>query len=79
MQVRILPKCRMHSEGFASKDGVWQLQNRYSKERTAQVRNLSYNTFCQIGIPLLRATVRAYVYPVSMGPLLKRLLPGIVN
>lgn len=37
MQVRILPKCRMHSEGFASKDGVWQLQNRYSKERTAQV------------------------------------------
>jgi pre-mRNA-processing factor 8 len=36
VQVRILPKCRMHSEGFASKDGVWQLQNRYSKERTAQ-------------------------------------------
>lgn len=26
----------MHSEGFASKDGVWQLQNRHSKERTAQ-------------------------------------------
>lgn len=36
VQVRILPKCRMHSEGFASKDGVWQLQNRHSKERTAQ-------------------------------------------
>lgn len=36
LQVRILPKCRMHSEGFASKDGVWQLQNRHSKERTAQ-------------------------------------------
>eukprot|EP00892_Ulva_mutabilis_P008605 jgi/Ulvmu1/6116/UM027_0094.1 len=35
-EVRILPKCRMHSEGFASKDGVWQLQNRHSKERTAQ-------------------------------------------
>jgi U5-snRNA binding site 2 of PrP8 len=36
LQVRILPKCRTHAEGFASKDGVWQLQNRHSKERTAQ-------------------------------------------
>ena len=26
----------MHSDGFASKDGVWQLQNRHTKERTAQ-------------------------------------------
>ena len=36
-EVRILPKCRMHSEGFATKDGVWQLQNKHTKERTAQV------------------------------------------
>ena len=36
-EVRILPKCRMHTEGFASKDGVWQLQNKHTKERTAQV------------------------------------------
>ena len=36
LQVRILPKVRMAAEGFASKDGVWQLQNRHSKERTAQ-------------------------------------------
>jgi hypothetical protein len=36
LQVRLLPKCRMHSEGFANMDGVWQLQNRHSKERTAQ-------------------------------------------
>ena len=26
----------MQSEGFASRDGVWQLQNRHTKERTAQ-------------------------------------------
>ncbi len=35
-QVRILPKCRMATEGFASKDGVWALQNAATKERTAQ-------------------------------------------
>ncbi len=36
-QVRILPKIRMASEGLASKDGVWKLQNETTKERTAQV------------------------------------------
>lgn len=35
-QVRILPKCRMVTEGFANKDGVWALQNQATKERTAQ-------------------------------------------
>jgi pre-mRNA-processing factor 8 len=35
-EVRILPKCRMASEHFASKDGVWALQNLATKERTAQ-------------------------------------------
>lgn len=35
-EVRILPKVRMAAEGFASKDGVWQLQNEATKERTAQ-------------------------------------------
>ena len=36
-QVRILPKCRMVTEGFANKDGVWALQSLATKERTAQV------------------------------------------
>lgn len=36
-EVRILPKVRMAAEGFANKDGVWSLQNEYTKERTAQV------------------------------------------
>ncbi|KAK9811013.1 hypothetical protein WJX73_006437 [Symbiochloris irregularis] len=35
-EVRILPKIRMASEGLASKDGVWKLQNETTKERTAQ-------------------------------------------
>lgn len=35
-EVRILPKCRTSAEGFASKDGVWALQNIHTKERTAQ-------------------------------------------
>jgi hypothetical protein len=35
-QVRILPKCRMSTEAFANKDGVWALQNAATKERTAQ-------------------------------------------
>ena len=36
-EVRILPKARMATESFASKDGVWALQNLATKERTAQV------------------------------------------
>lgn len=36
-EVRILPKVRMAAEGFANKDGVWSLQNEFTKERTAQV------------------------------------------
>lgn len=40
VQVRILPKIRMASEGLASKDGVWKLQNETTKERTAQVSPL---------------------------------------
>lgn len=35
-EVRILPKCRMQAEGFAHKDGVWDLQNAVTMERTAQ-------------------------------------------
>jgi pre-mRNA-processing factor 8 len=34
--VRVLPKCRMANEHFADKDGVWNLQNESTKERTAQ-------------------------------------------
>eukprot|EP01124_Arcella_intermedia_P026086 TRINITY_DN4820_c0_g2_i1.p1 TRINITY_DN4820_c0_g2~~TRINITY_DN4820_c0_g2_i1.p1 ORF type:complete len:2327 (+),score=466.67 TRINITY_DN4820_c0_g2_i1:202-7182(+) len=34
--VRILPKCRTFSEEFTLKDGVWNLQNINTKERTAQ-------------------------------------------
>eukprot|EP00668_Euglena_longa_P001742 GGOE01002052.1.p1 GENE.GGOE01002052.1~~GGOE01002052.1.p1 ORF type:complete len:2392 (-),score=761.77 GGOE01002052.1:208-7383(-) len=35
-EVRILPKVRSFNEEFVSKDGVWNLQNENSKERTAQ-------------------------------------------
>lgn len=35
-EVRILPKCRLEQEGFASKEGVWSLTNEATKERTAQ-------------------------------------------
>ncbi|MEW5319339.1 MAG: hypothetical protein WDW38_010498 [Sanguina aurantia] len=35
-EIRILPKIRMAAEGFATKDGVWALQNMLTKERTAQ-------------------------------------------
>ena len=34
-EVRILPKIRMSQEAFGSKDGVWNLQNEQTKERTA--------------------------------------------
>jgi hypothetical protein len=34
-EVRILPKIRMTQEAFGSKDGVWNLQNEQTKERTA--------------------------------------------
>ena len=35
-EVRILPKCRMEQESFASREGVWSLTNEVTKERTAQ-------------------------------------------
>ena len=34
--VRILPKCRAESEAFTLQDGVWNLVNESTKERTAQ-------------------------------------------
>ena len=35
-ECRILPKCRCPSEEFTHRDGVWNLQNEVTKERTAQ-------------------------------------------
>jgi pre-mRNA-processing factor 8 len=35
-EVRILPKCRIANDELASRDGVWNLQNESTKERTAQ-------------------------------------------
>ena len=35
-EVRILPKVRMLADEFVSRDGVWNLQNETTKERTAQ-------------------------------------------
>jgi len=35
-ECRILPKCRVTFEDFTHRDGVWNLQNEVSKERTAQ-------------------------------------------
>ena len=35
-EVRILPKTRMLNDEFVGRDGVWNLQNESSKERTAQ-------------------------------------------
>lgn len=40
-EVRILPKVRMLHEQFTQQDGVWNLQNEQTKERTAQVRFVS--------------------------------------
>ena len=48
-EVRILPKLRMMADGFVSRDGVWNLQNETTKERTAQaflrVDNKSLRSF----------------------------------
>jgi pre-mRNA-processing factor 8 len=35
-EVRLMPKIRMQTEYFAQKDGLWNLQNEETKERTAQ-------------------------------------------
>lgn len=35
-ECRILPKCRTTNQEFLHKDGVWNLQNEITKERTAQ-------------------------------------------
>lgn len=47
-EVRILPKVRMAAEGFANKDGVWSLQNEFTKERTAQVGCPDHGTACAV-------------------------------
>ena len=48
-EVRILPKCRMEYGEITHKDGVWNLQNELTKERTAQaflrVDEASYQRF----------------------------------
>ena len=48
-EVRILPKVRMMTDEFVSRDGVWNLQNETTKERTAQaylrVDNKSLRSF----------------------------------
>jgi pre-mRNA-processing factor 8 len=36
MEIRILPKIRATNQEFVNKDGVWNLQNDVTKERTAQ-------------------------------------------
>uniref|UniRef100_A0A915DMQ6 JAB1/MPN/MOV34 metalloenzyme domain-containing protein n=1 Tax=Ditylenchus dipsaci TaxID=166011 RepID=A0A915DMQ6_9BILA len=35
-ECRILPKCRMASDEATNRDGIWNLQNEITKERTAQ-------------------------------------------
>ncbi|KAL7724380.1 hypothetical protein ACLKA6_016059 [Drosophila palustris] len=35
-ECRILPKCRTQNEKFKHRNGVWNLQNEITKERTAQ-------------------------------------------
>uniref|UniRef100_A0A183BZ37 MPN domain-containing protein n=1 Tax=Globodera pallida TaxID=36090 RepID=A0A183BZ37_GLOPA len=35
-ECRILPKCRMASDDATNRDGIWNLQNEVTKERTAQ-------------------------------------------
>ena len=35
-ECRILPKCRTTNEEFTHRDGIWNLQNEVTKERTAQ-------------------------------------------
>lgn len=35
-ECRILPKCRTQNDEFIHRDGVWNLQNEVTKERTAQ-------------------------------------------
>ena len=35
-EVRIMPKTRMLNDEFVGRDGVWNLQNEHTKERTAQ-------------------------------------------
>jgi hypothetical protein len=36
IEVRILPRCRAPAQDLVQRDGVWNLQNEFTKERTAQ-------------------------------------------
>jgi pre-mRNA-processing factor 8 len=47
-EVRILPKVRMLHEQFTHQDGVWNLQNEQTKERTAQVRVQQCSVACVV-------------------------------
>ncbi len=53
-EVRIKPRIRMEDDEFVSKDGVWNLQNAVTKERTAQ----AYLRVCDVGIKKFENRIR---------------------
>jgi hypothetical protein len=53
-EVRIKPRIRMEDDEFVSKDGVWNLQNLITKERTAQ----AYLRVCDNGIKKFENRIR---------------------
>jgi pre-mRNA-processing factor 8 len=46
-EIRILPKIRMQGEELLHRDGVWNLQNEVTKERTAQACVQEYCAECE--------------------------------
>ncbi len=53
-EVRIKPRIRMEDDEFVSKDGVWNLQNLITKERTAQ----AYLRVCDAGVKKFENRIR---------------------
>ncbi len=53
-EVRIKPRIRMEDDEFVSKDGVWNLQNLITKERTAQ----AYLRVCENGVKKFENRIR---------------------
>lgn len=53
-EVRIKPRIRMEEDEFVSKDGVWNLQNLITKERTAQ----AYLRVCDVGVKKFENRIR---------------------
>jgi|TARA_B110000977_G_scaffold6596_2_gene9233 pre-mRNA-processing factor 8 len=68
-EVRIMPRVRTTGDVFANKDGVWNLQNEHTKERTAQAfLRVDDEALKQFENRVRQVLMSRYVFPTHHTP-----------